>query len=81
MVHSLIRWLKREPPLVTKEQALAIAKQECETRDWSWARPIRTSSRCHTWRVCTSYGNRGLNGTFVIDKYTGNVLEAWFVPR
>ena len=69
------------PPNISKEQAIAIAKEECKQRGWWWGMPIKVSQRRKAWVIHTNWKMRGMNARFRVDNETGEVKEAAYLPR
>jgi hypothetical protein len=77
-----VRWLR---PTITREDALSIARTECESRGWPWHEPVAVLGHrlgcVGRWTVCTNRGSRGYNARISIHKKTGEVIKAVFLPR
>lgn len=71
---GILDWLaKVARPTITREQALEIARRECERRDLPWQEPVRVMSEFAEWAVWTHADHRGGNVRVIIDKGTGEV--------
>lgn len=66
---------------ISVEEAILIARQECEKRVWPWLEPLKVVWQHGVWIVHTNWGNRGANAVIRIDAGTGKVIEAKFLPR
>ena len=72
---------------ITKERAVAIAKEVALAENWPWQEPVHVRSTRvgfwgpRHWEVWTNAEMRGTNVRVVIDQATGTVLERWFLPR
>ena len=73
------RKMVRDPP-VSKEQALAIAKDEHARRGWTWVEPVAVWRTGLTYRVCTNCRCRGNNTIISVDAVDGQVHGAKFHP-
>lgn len=80
------------PPLrdpISKEQALAIARQHAEKVGFPWSERVDVfedefdcdDRRCNSWSICTNMDRMGGNVMISIDAETGEVLEADFINR
>ena len=66
---------------VTKEEALAVARQECNRRGWPWMEPVTISRGLFSYRLMTNRNKRGGNVRMRISTRNGSILEAGFAPR
>jgi|GEM_PF-2798085 len=80
-IDTLRRVLRIQPLVLTKEDAVKIAKLECESRKTSWIEPIHLAEHVRSYSIMTNSGYRGGNAIIVIDVTTGNVTHFAFVPR
>lgn len=79
---NYLRSLFTSPPSrISKEQAIAIAQEECKKRGWWWGEPIKITYGRRMWVIHTNWGMRGMNARFRVDGETGEVREAAYVPR
>jgi hypothetical protein len=76
--HKLFR---KTPTLISEEEALLIARDECKKRDWAWLDPVEVQSQRGKWIVRTNRQGRGANARVVIDQNTGTVIDAAYLPR
>jgi len=73
-VRGILGWLaKVANPAVSREQALDIARRECERRGLPWQEPVRVMSELADWAVWTHADHRGGNVRVIVDKGTGEV--------
>jgi len=72
---------KRAAPRINEEQAIEIARHTCEQRGWSWQEPIRVISKRSAWLVRTNWESRGASARVEIDKHSGDVIHAGYIPR
>ncbi len=76
------RLFRKSQNSITKEQAIQIAKAECEKRGWTWCEPVSATSRFGgNWKIHTNEGKRGINARFVVDRFSGEVKSAGYIPR
>lgn len=66
---------------VTREEARAIAREECERREWPWSEPVHVQRHLRTLHVMTNASHRGGNVNVWIDARSGEVIEAGFARR
>jgi len=61
-------------PRITKDEALEIARQECERRGWGWRNP-HVTEELKTWLIWTMGGMRP--SPFVaVNQQTGEVVRS-----
>jgi hypothetical protein len=66
--------------LITAEEALQIAIAECKRRGWDWAIPnLAVLPVGDNWQVATRAKGKGAR--LVINKQTGEVMSAGWIPR
>lgn len=68
-------------PKISKEQALEIARNEFKKRKWGWLEPVDVKLGFLNYRIWTDPALRDEIGWIVIDKNTGKVKRAGYVPR
>jgi hypothetical protein len=79
---ALIRALLRIPaPRIAREEAIAIARAECERRSWNFDEPIAVHQGLKDYEVVTRADSRGGNVRVSVDAATGRVREAVVAPR
>ena len=66
---------------MTKEDALTIAKSECDSRDWPWMQPILVSRNAASYRVWTNANARGGNAHIEIRIHDAKIVLAALTPR
>jgi len=66
---------------ISREQALRIAKAECERRDWKWIEPVRIDERLKCIIVWTNVSSMGGNATLKLDAFDGRIIFAGVTPR
>ena len=66
---------------ISRTQAISIARSECERRQWAWLEPVKAQSGDKVWIIHTSWGYRGGNAKISIDRETGEVVKAAYLPR
>jgi len=69
--------------MVSQEEALQIAQEECQKQDWLWLEPVNVSTPwfSNDWPVRTNVGSLGVNAEIYINKENGQVIKAAFLPR
>jgi hypothetical protein len=65
--------------MITKKQALEIARQECARRGWSWDEPVSVKWGFFCYTVWGG-GRKGGNLCIRISKKTGEVVSAGVSP-
>ena len=78
---TLRRLFNKPVPAVSRDQAILIARNECEQRSWPWLEPIKVQSKRGTWIIHTNWQARGANARIRVEQDTGAVTEAVFMPR
>ena len=79
--HS-IEWLfGSKDPIISREEAISIARNECKKRNWAWQLPVKVQLRFGVWVIQSNWGRRGMNARIVIDQKTGEVIKAIYLPR
>ena len=68
-------------PRVTRDEARAIARAECEDRQWPWQEPVHEAGRLFTYRFMTNAQQLGGNVTIRVRARDGKVLSAGFARR
>ncbi len=73
-MNDIFRWLARiHSPAISKDQALEIARRECEKRGIAWREPVHVIWEFGNWAVWTHAGHRGGNVRIIIDKMSGEI--------
>lgn len=65
---------------MTKADALAAAKAECESRGWPWQEPVRVLGGLWRYRVWTNSGVRDDNPWFLYSR-NGRLIQAAWAKR
>jgi hypothetical protein len=65
---------------VTKADAIAIARAECDRRDWPWKEPIRVSGVLW-YHVMTNTAFAGGNVNIHVRAFDGKVVRAGYARR
>jgi hypothetical protein len=81
MIKRIKYFLKGKPPVISKAEAIKIAKEECEKREWGWLEPIEVKQSRKTWKIRTNAEARGTIAAFSIDHQTGEVVRAGYLTR
>lgn len=66
---------------ISKEEAISMAKIECEKQDWPWLEPVIAKSWFGDWVIITNSKSRGLNAKIIIHKRTGIIKASNFFQR
>jgi hypothetical protein len=79
-------WLRRLLGLesartLSVDQAIEIAKKECERRGWPWGEPLEIREGRNDVFIGTNYGVMGGNVGITISLIDGSVKSAGFAPR
>lgn len=61
---------------IPPDEALEIARRECERQGWSWNEPIHVSERLTSYQVMTNADATGGNAFVTIDGTTGEVRSS-----
>ncbi len=80
---NLWDWFKAgiSAPKITKAEAIAIARVECERRDLPWREPVVVMTEWGTWIVLTSADWLGGNVRIFVRKDTGEVTKVLVSPK
>jgi hypothetical protein len=79
-VLKLVRRLLQIPaPLISAEQALSVARAECERRGWNWVQPAISEGLRH-WHVWADRGSKP-SAFVVICQRSGEVVRSGCGPR
>ncbi len=79
---GLLRRLRLLPgAAISREEAVAIAREECAQRGWPWREPIRVEEGWRSYVVRTNTEMRGGNCMILVSTRTGEVIEARRAPR
>jgi hypothetical protein len=70
-----------KPPVISKDEAIRIAKNECEKRGWGWLEPVEAKRGRKAWKIRTNAFSLGTIAVFSIDHQTGEVLRAGYISR
>ena len=71
----LIRLVLRVPaPRIARDDAMLIAKQECERQGWTW-RAIHVIEDLREWTFVTNSDFVGLHAYITVDSVTGRVIR------
>lgn len=72
---ALLRFFLRVPkPRVQREEALLIARQECDRRGVPWIQPIAVSEGLRWWNITLNAGSVGCNIFIRVDAITGQIV-------
>jgi hypothetical protein len=66
---------------MTKSEALEIAKQEAQRRDWQWMEPSKVDWGFFSYTVWSHSGFRGGNVVAKVRKRDGTVLSIVLHPK
>ena len=66
---------------ITREDALQIAKEECDRRGWPWREPVAVYWRFTYWFVWTNARAMGAKAWIKVNKRNGKVCSAGYIPR
>ena len=81
LVLAALLWAYRAIwPRVTQEDALRIAREECERRGWPWVEPIGVSRHLLGYEILTNMRSLGQNATIRVSGRSGIVVQASFLP-
>lgn len=78
---NLRQIFRRRSPAISEAQALQIAYQVCQEREWLWLEPVQATLTRHGWCIHTNWTSRGVNARIIIHPQTGSVVSAQFWPR
>lgn len=67
------------PKVTNKEEALSIARAECERKGWPWVEPVYVGWRFFTYRIWGG-GRKGGNLHMRIRKRDGAILKSLITP-
>ena len=81
LVRPLRGLLRIRPATITREQALAIARAECERRGYAWEEPVLLEERLREYWIMTRADHRGGNVLIDVDIHTGVVKRFRVSPR
>lgn len=77
----LLRKLVPSRPSISRDEAIEIARRECEKRGWVWAEPTAVRWGLRKWTVWTNADGIGSNAVFSINRSSGTVEAARFLRR
>lgn len=74
--------------MLTKDEALSIARAEAEREGWPWIEPVLATPESHgfdsprgCWRFMTNARVLGGNVNVLVDAETGDIIQKGFVRR
>ncbi len=68
-------------PVISRHQALALARAECDARGWPWREPVHVARGLGSYHVMTNARSRGGNVNIRIGVASGQVISATFAQR
>jgi hypothetical protein len=68
-------------PAISREQAIALAREECGRAGYPWEEPIRTVEHPRYYGIVTRIGWKGGNVCIHVDTQTGEAHIAGIVER
>ncbi|MEJ2211335.1 MAG: hypothetical protein P8129_20165 [Anaerolineae bacterium] len=78
----LVKFFKVQPPRVSEEEAVAIARETCEKLGWRFLEPVHITACLGMWTVRTGWGHYiDANATIKINGRTGQVVSAKYSSR
>jgi hypothetical protein len=66
---------------ITVEEAVRIARAECDARGWPWQEPISVHRGLWTIHVRTNTEYRGGNASVIINARTGSIKGSGYMNR
>lgn len=69
------------PPRISREEAMDIARLECEKRSWPFAVPVHCTLGLRTYSIVTNCNSVGGNVYIKIDILTGHVRSIGISSR
>jgi len=77
MILHLLRLVRLiRMPTISKEDALRLAREECDRRGWPWQEPIEISDGIRCWNIVTHAGWVDSNVLVVVDNCSGKLIGA-----
>jgi hypothetical protein len=67
--------------IITREEAIRIAKQTCETLGWSWLEPVQAKYFWGRWVVSIYYKKRDANAIITINGMTGRIIQTKYLQH
>ena len=71
----------KQPPKINEDDAISIAKSEWERTGWPFIGVVKVQNKTGFWIVQTNWGSRGGVVKVYIDKKSGEIVSAKFMPR
>jgi hypothetical protein len=68
-------------PAISREQAIALAREECERAGYPWEEPIRFVEHPRYYGIVTPIHRSGGNVCIHVDAQTGEARVVGVVPR
>jgi hypothetical protein len=81
VVSILRRWRLLPLPRISQEEAVRVARAECERQAWPWSEPVVTHEGVAYWHFRTNADSLGGNVNVFIDARTGAVQKSAFARR
>jgi len=81
----VVRYLRRvgllAKPKVSRDDALDVARAECQGRAWPWHGRVLVHEGLTYWHFMTNADSRGGNVNIWVDSRTGGITKAGFARR
>lgn len=74
-MNPFLRWLSPRLGKVSKEEAVQIARRECEQRGLAWLEPVQVFRHYGNWSVWTNADKIGGNVRVIVDSEEGQVVS------
>ena len=75
-MNRFLRWLLPDHgTVISKEEAVEVARKECERRGIPWLEPVKVFRHYGNWSVWTHANHRGGNVRVIVDKETGEIYN------
>ena len=81
MKRKVLDWLGIEMPIISEDEAIKIAREECARRNWTWIEPVKVSLGMRAWTVRTNAPGLGAIAIIKVHKRKGDVISASYVGR
>jgi hypothetical protein len=81
VVHYLRRAGVLPKPKVSRDEALEVARAECQGRGWPWHGRVLVHEGLSYWHFMTNADFRGGNVNIWVDSRTGVIRKAGFAGR
>jgi hypothetical protein len=78
---SIVRWFLGVRVVISKEDALRIAKEHCLSQSWPWNEPVHIILAVRNYEIMTNAAFKGGNVSIRIDCSTGVVTFAAYADR